>query len=401
MALTMILGFTGCGSGPAQTTEPVSTQAEEKTTEGTTAAPTQETSEAVTTEPTDTEADYTEEFPPIEDGCNQLVLYWHADRAVDINTSDVWIWWGDVAGKGYTFLPCAYGFKCVVNVPEDVKEVGFIVRTDCSEPGGTSWGSATKDFEADRFAVITGKETHIYLVSGDGAQYYSEDGGKTLEQIRIFTQAGIVSANEIRYTVAPAVRISDLSQIKLTLDGKEVAIEKLSVLGNKVVSGVITTAKPLDITKNYELFIEGYGTKPVMPTTIFDSQDFIENQTYDGNDLGAVPNDDGSTTFKLWAPTAARVLLNFFDRGEDGGTLLQSIEMNKGEKGVWQLTAADCGAGLYYTYTVTTSAGEQEAVDPYAKSAGVNGKRGMIVDLDATDPEGWDKDTFNTAIDTY
>ena len=401
MALTMILGFTGCGSGPAQTTEPVSTQAEEKTTEGTTAAPTQETSEAVTTEPADTEADYTEEFPPIEEGCNQLVLYWHSDRAVDINTSDVWIWWGDVAGKGYTFLPCAYGFKCVVNVPEDVKEVGFIVRTGCSDPGGTSWGSATKDFEADRFAVITGKETHIYLVSGDGAQYYSEDGGKTLEQIRIFTQAGIVSANEIRYTVAPAVRISDLSQIKLTLDGKEVAIEKLSVLGNKVVSGVITTAKPLDITKNYELFIEGYGTKPVMPTTIFDSQDFIENQTYDGNDLGAVPNDDGSTTFKLWAPTAARVLLNIFDRGEDGGTLLQSIEMNKGEKGVWQLTATDCGAGLYYTYTVTTSAGEQEAVDPYAKSAGVNGKRGMIVDLDATDPEGWDKDTFNTAIDTY
>ncbi len=392
MAFAMVFSLAGCGEKPPQTTQAPTETAAETTVPPTTAE---------TPAPTETEPGYTEEFPPIEDGCNQLVLYWHADREVDIKTSDVWIWWGDVAGKGYLFLPCEYGFKCVVNVPEDVSEVGFIVRTGCSDPGGSSWGSATKDFEADRFAVITGKETHIYLVSGDGAQYYSEDGGKTLDQIRIFTQAGIVSANEIRYTVSPAVRISDLSQIKLTLDGKEVAIEKLSVLGNKVVSGVITTVEPLDITKNYELFIEGYGTKPVMPTTIFDSQDFIENQTYDGNDLGAVPNDDGSTTFKLWAPTAARVLLNIFDRGEDGGTLLQSIEMNKGEKGVWQLTAADCGAGLYYTYTVTTSAGEQEAVDPYAKSAGVNGKRGMIVDLDATDPEGWDKDTFNTAIDTY
>ena len=392
MAFAMVFSLAGCGEKPPQTTQAPTETAAETTVPPTTAE---------TPAPTETEPGYTEEFPPIEDGCNQLVLYWHADREVDIKTSDVWIWWGDVAGKGYLFLPCEYGFKCVVNVPEDVSEVGFIVRTGCSDPGGSSWGSATKDFEADRFAVITGKETHIYLVSGDGAQYYSEDGGKTLDQIRIFTQAGIVSANEIRYTVSPAVRISDLSQLKLTLDGKEVAIAKLSTLGNKVVSGVITTAEPLDITKNYELFIEGYGTKPVMPTTIFDSQDFIENQTYDGNDLGAVPNDDGSTTFKLWAPTAARVLLNIFDRGEDGGTLLQSIEMNKGEKGVWQLTAADCGAGLYYTYTVTTSAGEQEAVDPYAKSAGVNGKRGMIVDLDATDPEGWDKDTFNTAIDTY
>ena len=392
MAFAMVFSLAGCGEKPPQTTQAPTETAAETTVPPTTAE---------TPAPTETEPGYTEEFPPIEDGCNQLVLYWHADREVDIKTSDVWIWWGDVAGKGYLFLPCEYGFKCVVNVPEDVSEVGFIVRTGCSDPGGSSWGSATKDFEADRFAVITGKETHIYLVSGDGAQYYSEDGGKTLDQIRIFTQAGIVSANEIRYTVSPAVRISDLSQLKLTLDGKEVAIAKLSTLGNKVVSGVITTAEPLDITKNYELFIEGYGTKPVMPTTIFDSQDFIENQTYDGNDLGAVPNDDGSTTFKLWAPTAARVILNIFDRGEDGGTLLQSIEMNKGEKGVWQLTAADCGAGLYYTYTVTTSAGEQEAVDPYAKSAGVNGKRGMIVDLDATNPEGWDKDTFNTAIDTY
>ncbi|MBQ3601659.1 MAG: starch-binding protein, partial [Lachnospiraceae bacterium] len=32
-----------------------------------------------------------------------------------------------------------------------------------------------------------------------------------------------------------------------------------------------------------------------------------------------------------------------------------------------------------------------EAVDPYAKAVGVNGKRGMVVDLDSTDPTGWDK----------
>ncbi len=403
MAMIMVFGLAGCGGKTPATTEPATTKA----TEAETAAPTEPaTTEAPTEAPTaatteaETEPDYEEEFPPVEDGCNQLVLYWHSDKNVDINTSDVWIWWGEVAGKGYPFLKCPYGFKCVVNVPEDVKEVGFIVRTDCSDPCGTSWGSATKDFDADRFAVITGKETHIYLVSGDGAQYISEDGGKTLDQIRIFTQAGIVSANEIRYTVAPAVRISDLSQLKLTLDGQEIAIEKLSVLGNKVVSGVITTAEPLDITKNYELFIEGYGTKPVMPTTIFDSEDFINIQTYDGDDLGAVLSKDGkSTTFKLWAPTAAKVVLNLFEEG-NGGSAYANIDMEMGEKGVWESTQ-ECGAGTYYTYTVTTSAGEQEAVDPYAKSAGVNGRRGMVVDLDATDPEGWDEDVYNDAIETY
>ena len=391
MAFAMVTGLAGCGEKPPQTTQaPTGTAAE------TTVPPTT----ADVPVPTETEPAYTEEFPPIEDGCNQLVLYWHSDKKMDINTSDVWIWWGEVAGKGYLFLPCEYGLKCVVNVPEDVSEVGFIVRTGCSDPGGTNWGEATKDYDADRFAVITGKETHIYLVSGDGAQYYSEDGGKTLEQIRIFTQAGIISPNEIRYTVAPSVRIEDLSQIRLTSDGKEVAIEKLSSLGNKVTTGIITTAEPLDISKNFELFIEGYGTKPVLPTLIFNSPDFIENYTYDGDDLGAVLSEDGkSTTFKLWAPTASKVILNLFEKG-NGGSAFENVEMTQGEKGVWESTQ-ECGAGTYYTYTVTTSAGEQEAVDPYAKSAGVNGKRGMVVDFDATDPEGWDKDKYDDSIENY
>ncbi|MBQ6293325.1 MAG: type I pullulanase [Lachnospiraceae bacterium] len=391
MASVIVLGLAACG-----TEQPSSTEAPE--TVQTTAATEPAATEAPAT--TETEPEFTEEFPPIADGCNQLVLYWHSDKKVDINTSDVWIWWGEVAGKGYTFLPCEYGFKCVVNVPEDITEVGFIVRTGCSDPGGSSWGEATKDYDGDRFAIITGKETHIYLLSGDSAQYYSEDGGKTLEQIRIFKQAGIISACEIRYNVSPSVRISDLSQIKLTADGEEVAIGQISSLGNKVVTGIITTAEPLDVTKNYELYIEGYGSKPVMPTTIFDSQDFIENLTYDGDDLGAVLSEDGkSTTFKLWAPTAAKVVLNLFKEG-DGGSAYASVEMGRGEKGVWQ-SMQSCGAGTYYTYTVTTSAGEQEAVDPYAKSAGVNGKRGMVVDLDATDPDGWDKDKYNDTIGTY
>ncbi|MEI9809111.1 MAG: hypothetical protein WDO16_15310 [Bacteroidota bacterium] len=30
--------------------------------------------------------------------------------------------------------------------------------------------------------------------------------------------------------------------------------------------------------------------------------------------------------------------------------------------------------------------------DPYAKAVGVNGKRGMIIDLTQTNPAGWEKD---------
>ena len=95
---------------------------------------------------------------PLQDGYNQVTFYW-SYPGDNYENCDMWIWWGDVAGKGYVFHECNYGAKVVVNVPEGISEVGFIVRRDCSEPGGSSWGSATKDYEQDRFAVIEGKET--------------------------------------------------------------------------------------------------------------------------------------------------------------------------------------------------------------------------------------------------
>ncbi len=140
-----------------------------------------------------------------EPGTRQLTLYWNRPDT-DYGKCDVWMWFPGRDGGGQLFHPCAYGVKCVVNVPEDVKEVGFIVRRDCSNPGGSSWGDAKKDVEEDRYAVLTGSHTEIYLQSGDGMQYTSNDGGATLVPIRVFTQAGIISNTEIRYNISPACR---------------------------------------------------------------------------------------------------------------------------------------------------------------------------------------------------
>ena len=48
--------------------------------------------------------------------------------------------------------------------------------------------------------------------------------------------------------------------------------------------------------------------------------------------------------------------------------------------------------GIYYTYSVSVDGKENEACDPYARTTGVNGQRAMVIDLDSTDPEGWDTD---------
>ena len=333
---------------------------------------------------------------PLEDGYNQVTFYWTYGGTYE--KCDMWIWYGDKAGQGYVFHECEYGAKVVVNVPEGVEEVGFIVRRDCSEPGGSSWGSATKDYEQDRFAMIEGKETVIYLKSGDASQYKSNDGGKTLEMIKKFSLAGLVEQSKIQYRLTPKTKITSLDQIKVYEGDREIKVTGLSTLGTEANAGYIELGEELSLSGNYRVEIEGYGEKNVIPTGIFDSEYFAENYHYDGNDLGAII-DGNNTTFKVWAPTATKVVLNLFEKG-DGVSAYKSVDMVKGDKGVWSHTEA-CGHGTYYTYTVTTSAGTQEAVDPYAKAAGVNGERGMVVDLSLTDPEGFDASSFTSPISTY
>ena len=334
---------------------------------------------------------------PKEDGYNQLTFYWSHPGVIE--NCDIWCWWDGKEGSGYVMHPCAYGAKVVINVPVGIDQVGFIVRTDCSEPGGSSWGQATKDAtDEDRFALIEGEETFIYLKSGDPAQYMSNDGGKTLTMLKKFTLAGMTDFHKIQYNITPKAAITEFSQVKVYEGDRELTVLGITNMGKEVTSGVIEVEEALDISKNYRVVIEGYGEKAVVPTSIFDSEYFIENYTYDGDDLGAIINGD-NTTFKVWAPTASKVVLNLFESGHEGEAY-KSVDMVKGDKGVWSYTEA-CGHGTYYTYSVTTSVGTQEAVDPYAKAAGLNGNRGMVVDLSRTDPEGWTDVNFSSGIKSY
>lgn len=109
--------------------------------------------------------------------------------------------------------------------------------------------------------------------------------------------------------------------------------------------------------------------------------------TYNG-ELGALYT-KGKTTFRLWAPTATEARVNLFPSGNDSD-ISETLSMTRGDNGVWEAEKTGDIKNTYYTYTVSIGGVEQDAVDPYARAAGVNGKRGMVIDLDATDPSGWD-----------
>ena len=120
----------------------------------------------------------------------------------------------------------------------------------------------------------------------------------------------------------------------------------------------------------------------------------LDQYAYSGNDLGATYSKN-STTFKVWAPTASRVQLKRYYTGSDseaGAGVIEIKDMTSGNQGVWSATVSGDIAGTYYTYLVTVSGTTRETVDIYARSTGVNGKRGMVLDLDSTDPSGWEND---------
>ena len=254
--------------------------------------------------------------PALAEESRQVIFYWQAE-GVNYDTCDMWIWFPGKDGRGYLFEPCDYGVRVALEVPSDISRVGFIVRKACSDPGGSSWGSATKDYDGDRFVDLTGQVTEVYLKEGDKNLYLSDDGGKTLFQERKLTMAGITAMNQIQYFLTPATRISSLDQVQVTVDGEPLEILSLSSLDNQVVTGTITLAEDLDLSRNVTVSVAGYDPVIAVPTAVFDSPAFVERFAYGGEDLGATLTDSG-THFKVWAPTASRVQLRLYADGEGG-----------------------------------------------------------------------------------
>ena len=121
---------------------------------------------------------------------------------------------------------------------------------------------------------------------------------------------------------------------------------------------------------------------------IFSSKVFNRQYNYYGSDLG-VTYDARVSFFKVWSPKALKVSLVLYTSG-DGDNKIEEIPMQKCAKGIWKISVERDLKGIYYTYKVNSKKETKEVMDPYAKACGVNGKRGMIIDLSETNPVGWE-----------
>lgn len=136
----------------------------------------------------------------------------------------------------------------------------------------------------------------------------------------------------------------------------------------------------------------------MVETKHFDTEEFNQEFFYDGNDLGAVYTKE-KTSFRVWSPYANRVSLFLYDKGYSSKPY-DKIKMKKDVKGTWYVEINEDLHGVFYTYEIEFNDKKYETIDIYAKACGVNGERGMVVDLNRTNPEGFLDDKRPPLINT-
>lgn len=91
------------------------------------------------------------------------------------------------------------------------------------------------------------------------------------------------------------------------------------------------------------------------------------------------------TTFTLNAPKAATIRI--YD-SVDQTKPVKTVKMKKVSTDRWEATVKGDLMGKFYTFDI----GRGETPGVFAKAVGVNGRRGAIIDLQNTNPAGWEND---------
>ena len=274
-----------------------------------------------------------------------------------------------------------------------ITKMGFIVAKN---PGST-WDA--KDTANDRFIDFEALEKdtnsvyHVYIYQDDANTYI--DSNKT-----ILDKVDYVRFNDENTIAGQAT--NTLSEYEIFSNGE--SILKGTVPKTKKFNAKLPQEHQFSYSNIYTARVTFADSKKIhdinVSMQLLYSKDSFNDAYYYEGQLGAIYS-SSETTFRVWSPVSSKIILKIYENGtpESVSTTLGSdvtfkeIELEKKEKGVFETTIVNDLEGKYYTYTVFNSKypDGKEIVDPYAKSTGVNGLRGMIVNFENTNPINWNE----------
>lgn len=334
-----------------------------------------------------------------------VVFHYHRSDGVYTNW-DLWVWGEGVEGAAFKYTDDdAYGKWGALPLTDftDKTYINVIIR-----PG--SWSQQTGDItiQLADFAIQADNAYHLYLINMEEHVYASAEevlagrivAAEFISPTQVFAATNIATTS---YNLSVGDDLLATGATGSVYDAQQYRHE---------FTLTIPVAHSLDLDNNYFLqvsFAEAGNDAVIAKISLaglFDHELFVDEATYSGGDLG-VTYATNQSTFKAWAPTTSALKLRIYESGTPttvdtllGDDTFAEYDFVKGEHGVWTAVVSGDLHGKYYTYVATNSAGTNEFVDPYARAAGVNGLRGMVVDFSTTNPEGWDDVTFSAKEET-
>ena len=303
-------------------------------------------------------------------------LHYHREDG-DYTDWSVWFWEAGAGGADFAFAEENGEMVATVVVTPGTSSLGFIVRKP-------DW---TKDMDMDQFidlAECVSGTVHVYVESG--VEGYTKEYG---DDVVLGTKVLSAAYEDGKVSVTMTMPLES-SEGVFTVQSKD-GIAEIAEIEEDGVLYSLKMAEELDISKKYTVTYDGKEYEISMPD-YYSTEEFETLYTYSGDDLGATWTKN-STTFRVWSPLAEAVTVNLYRNGAEGiNDLIEKIEMTPDVNGTWVAAKEGDINGKYYTYTVTLDGEKAETCDPYARTTGVNGKRAMVIDLDSTDPEGWEND---------
>lgn len=326
----------------------------------------------------------------VVENADKITVKLHYTRTDNDYTDwNVWAWEEGKGGAAYQFSE--ENGERIAEISVDGRStgrLGFLIRKG-------DWQD--KDIDEDRYIDLTqvlSGTVHYYVTSGVKAGRL--DLNDAVTGVKVISAEYAPETNQITVTTGMAVAVNPDQAFTIRCsDGRSITVTGVSVDGNTYTLSLGTDLNNIQaLVKSYYVsYAEDAGYEyPVTMPSVYSSKLFEDQYTYSGNDLGATWSRE-KTTFKVWAPTADALNVRLYRSGTAGtDDLIETLPMTKSDQGVWSAEKSGDLNGTYYTYEVTVNGTTAEACDPYARTTGVNGNRAMVIDLDATDPSGWEDD---------
>lgn len=322
------------------------------------------------------------------DPSERLVLDIHYTRYDgDYEDWSLWLWMDGAEGREYAFSETSgeggTGTQVVLENVDANTKVGTLIKYK-------DWEK--KDVDQDRYLDLSKAENgvlSVYFLQGEEQIFYS---GQDIKEGQRILKAQYDDVNRISFTLYhPGLSEEQAGKLTVSIEeegGNVYPLKELELVweGN-LIKGKGMLEEAVKLSECNYLSIEGMEKKAIEAGAVFSSKAFEEAYTYEGDDLGAVYTKE-ATAFRVWAPTAGKVEVRLYETG-NGDDFINSYPMERDEKGTWYLRLTGDYSGVYYTYSVTVLGETREAVDPYARACGINGMRGMVIDLENTDPQGF------------